>query len=70
MADEDAVRVRPVDLTRAANLFVIELPKGASIPSMGSAIGHDGNTFVVVGILHFGREDRPVLLGEVRPTSE
>ncbi len=67
MSSVEAIAVRPVDLARAGELFVIELLKGAEVIKPGHQVVFHGQTFRVVGILHFGDGHGPVLLGELLP---
>ncbi len=63
----EAKAIRPVDLTRAADLFVIEMEQGDAPIKPGHQVEFNGQRFKVVGILHFGDGQGPVLLGELLP---
>ncbi len=67
MSSVEAKGVRPVDLARAGELFVIELLQGAEVVKPGHQVMFQDQAFRVVGVLHFGDGQGPVLLGELLP---
>ncbi len=60
--------VRPLNPERLADLFVLEFEGGAPSPDLMSRVWSGGQQFKVVGILDFGDDTGPVVLGlEMEP---